>query len=73
MAKKKRNIDREFEVTKEIKPSVKFGPKAPPLGDSLDTRHLRSWIRYGKISAEVFCRDNKRRVELGLPAILVED
>lgn len=35
-----------------------------------DRRHI-SWIRDGKQSAEIFCRDPKRREELGLPPILV--
>lgn len=36
-----------------------------------DRRHVAK-IRFGKVSAEVFCKDPKRREELGLPAKTVE-
>jgi hypothetical protein len=41
------------------------------LTPTQDRRHI-SKIRFGKISAEVFCRDAKRRKELGLPPRRVE-
>jgi len=42
---------------------------SPPTGDP---RHI-SHIRDGKVSAEINCRDNKRRRELGLPPIPTEE
>jgi hypothetical protein len=36
---------------------------------TLDRRHT-SWIRHGRQSAEVFCKNPERRIELGLPVIL---
>jgi hypothetical protein len=36
-----------------------------------DRRHV-SKIRFGKVSAEVYCKDPKRREELGLPPKTVD-
>lgn len=39
---------------------------------TFDRRHV-SWIRTGRQSSEVFCKNQKRRVELGLPIIYAEE
>jgi hypothetical protein len=44
-----------------------------PTGDDFYGAHrFLPVIRYGKVSAEYFCKDPERRAELGLPAIYVE-
>lgn len=51
-------------------PKPKLLPNvSPPTGD---IRHIAK-IRHGKQSAEVFCRNPKRREELGLPVIKYTD
>jgi len=46
--------------------SVKLKNPAVPTGDARHTAKIRD----GKQSAEVFCRNNKRREELGLFPII---
>lgn len=42
------------------------GKLSVPTGDR---RHV-SWLREGRQSGEVFCKNEDRRVELGLPVII---
>ena len=59
-------ISKPYDFEKSLKPTVET--KAVP---TLDRRHV-SWIREGKQSGEVFCKNHKRRLELGLPIVQLE-
>lgn len=78
MAKKKNQTSNSFKaVDKVVEPSGAKSTKQDriltPTGDDFAGAHrLLPRIRYGKVSAEYFCKNPERRAELGLPTILVE-
>lgn len=55
---------KDNQITRKLKSSTTEKQSVP----TLDRRHV-SWIRFGRQSAEVFCKNPKRRQELGLPVI----
>jgi hypothetical protein len=78
MAKKKKQTSSGFkEIDKVVEKSVGKSTKQDkiftPTGDDFYGAHrLLPRLRYGKVSAEYFCKDPERRAELGLPPVYVE-
>lgn len=74
MAKKrKKNRDDLGPVDRDNIQVRKCGPIIIPLPlDNPESHRYATWVREGRLSGEIFCKNPERRAELGLPALIVE-